>query len=167
NARTTPPHLHFGIYASGRGAVDPFPFIHQNREKLPVVNINESRLGEWSRVARNNAVLRSTPDAKGTPLTKLPKNAAVQVLAGTSNWYKIQLPGGQAGFLYKDNLESLEKPVRTHTLESDLEIIGHPEIAAAPVAALKKKTKVAILGFYQNFQLIKLADGSLGWLIKS
>lgn len=27
NARTTPPHLHFGIYSSGEGPVDPLPFV--------------------------------------------------------------------------------------------------------------------------------------------
>jgi murein DD-endopeptidase MepM/ murein hydrolase activator NlpD len=27
NAKTTPPHLHFGIYARGEGAIDPVPFI--------------------------------------------------------------------------------------------------------------------------------------------
>lgn len=27
NARTTPPHLHFGIYERGRGAIDPFWFV--------------------------------------------------------------------------------------------------------------------------------------------
>jgi peptidoglycan LD-endopeptidase LytH len=29
NARTTPPHLHFGIYVRGEGAVDPWPFLHR------------------------------------------------------------------------------------------------------------------------------------------
>jgi len=33
NARTTSPHLHFGIYAAGRGALDPAPFI---RPSVPV-----------------------------------------------------------------------------------------------------------------------------------
>lgn len=27
NARTTPPHLHFGIYSSGEGPIDPLPFV--------------------------------------------------------------------------------------------------------------------------------------------
>jgi murein DD-endopeptidase MepM/ murein hydrolase activator NlpD len=27
NARTTPPHLHFGIYARGDGPIDPLPFV--------------------------------------------------------------------------------------------------------------------------------------------
>jgi murein DD-endopeptidase MepM/ murein hydrolase activator NlpD len=27
NARTTPPHLHFGIYGRGEGPIDPLPFV--------------------------------------------------------------------------------------------------------------------------------------------
>ena len=34
NARTTAPHLHFGIYRAGRGAVDPWPFLHRE-DPLP------------------------------------------------------------------------------------------------------------------------------------
>lgn len=33
NARTTPPHLHFGIYEQGRGAIDPFWFIAPARAR--------------------------------------------------------------------------------------------------------------------------------------
>lgn len=29
NARTTPPHLHFGIYGRGEGPIDPFPFVRE------------------------------------------------------------------------------------------------------------------------------------------
>jgi hypothetical protein len=32
NARTTPPHLHFGIYARGEGPVDPWYFVY----RLPI-----------------------------------------------------------------------------------------------------------------------------------
>lgn len=31
NARTTAPHLHFGIYARGQGPIDPFPFVQGAR----------------------------------------------------------------------------------------------------------------------------------------
>ena len=31
NARTTPPHLHFGIYRRGEGPIDPLPFVHGAR----------------------------------------------------------------------------------------------------------------------------------------
>ncbi|MGH7718402.1 MAG: M23 family metallopeptidase [Gemmatimonadaceae bacterium] len=33
NARTTAPHLHFGIYTRGEGPVDPLPFVHQLRSQ--------------------------------------------------------------------------------------------------------------------------------------
>ena len=38
NARTTPPHLHFGIYQRGAGPVDPLPFVQGARG--PVVNVD-------------------------------------------------------------------------------------------------------------------------------
>ena len=31
NARTTPPHLHFGIYRRGEGPIDPLPFVQGRR----------------------------------------------------------------------------------------------------------------------------------------
>lgn len=34
NAKTTPPHLHFGIYSFG-GAIDPLPFVDRNVRKAP------------------------------------------------------------------------------------------------------------------------------------
>ena len=35
NARSTPPHLHFGIYRRGEGALDPLPFIDPRRRAPP------------------------------------------------------------------------------------------------------------------------------------
>jgi murein DD-endopeptidase MepM/ murein hydrolase activator NlpD len=29
NARGTPPHLHYGVYGSGAGAINPFPLLQQ------------------------------------------------------------------------------------------------------------------------------------------
>ncbi|HEV7333304.1 MAG TPA: M23 family metallopeptidase [Flavisolibacter sp.] len=36
NARTTPPHLHFGIYGYG-GAIDPLPFVNRKIKSAPAV----------------------------------------------------------------------------------------------------------------------------------
>jgi murein DD-endopeptidase MepM/ murein hydrolase activator NlpD len=38
NARTTPPHLHFGIYGRGEGPIDPLPFVRGARG--PEVNVD-------------------------------------------------------------------------------------------------------------------------------
>jgi murein DD-endopeptidase MepM/ murein hydrolase activator NlpD len=47
NARTTAPHLHFGIYRMG-GAVDPWPFLHR-ADPVPVALTSPDRRGEWVR----------------------------------------------------------------------------------------------------------------------
>jgi murein DD-endopeptidase MepM/ murein hydrolase activator NlpD len=40
NARTTPPHLHYGIYTAGQGSINPFPLLQQkpsiSRQRMPV-----------------------------------------------------------------------------------------------------------------------------------
>ncbi|MDQ7947207.1 MAG: M23 family metallopeptidase [Pedobacter sp.] len=38
NAKTTPPHLHFGIYTNN-GAIDPFPFINPSQQEVPKINV--------------------------------------------------------------------------------------------------------------------------------
>lgn len=43
NARTTPPHLHFGIYSRGEGPIDPLPFVAGARG--PEVRGNDGELG--------------------------------------------------------------------------------------------------------------------------
>ena len=46
NARTTPPHLHFGIYRRGEGAVDPAPFIRPvPRVRPATISADLHRLG--------------------------------------------------------------------------------------------------------------------------
>ncbi|KAA9325615.1 M23 family metallopeptidase [Adhaeribacter soli] len=164
NARSTPAHLHFGIYTFGRGAIDPYPFIYDANQKPEKVKVNEKYFGEWGRTAKNNTFIRRSPEAKAETVSKLPKNAAVLVLAGTQNWYKVQLPNGAIGFLHKDNFAALTKPIETQSLKADTELTESPNLTASPVAALKKDTKVSVLGFFEAFQLVRLADGTLGWL---
>ncbi|MBK0402180.1 M23 family metallopeptidase [Adhaeribacter sp. BT258] len=164
NARSTPPHLHFGIYSFGQGAVDPYPFIYQNTQQPATLKIDEKHLGSWARIAGKNAVLRNSPEGKAETVAKLPKSTAVQVLAGTSSWYKVQLPNGLTGFLHKDNLETLTKPLQTKTVKTDAELTELPSLTAMPIAALKKHTSFTVLGLFEAFQLVELSDGTLGWL---
>jgi len=42
NARGTPPHLHYGVYTSGAGAINPFPLLQQAQSALPPLGIRRS-----------------------------------------------------------------------------------------------------------------------------
>lgn len=48
NAATTDPHLHFGIYRWGRGAVDPFPLLQARRFREPSLGRPDTRLVQVS-----------------------------------------------------------------------------------------------------------------------
>lgn len=53
NARGTAPHLHFGVYRTGRrGAVDPWPFLFRPRGEPAAVRAPLAPLGEARRLAR-------------------------------------------------------------------------------------------------------------------
>ena len=165
NARTTPAHLHFGIYGFGRGAVDPYPFLYLNDKKPAPLRVSENQIGQWGRVAKNKVTVRLSPSTKGSTVGILPRNTPLQVFGGTDDWFRVVLPDGQQGFLHEDNLEAITKAVRTQTLKSDTELMEQPRPEAAPIALAKKDSAVAVVGVYQMYQLVRLTDGTLGWLM--
>jgi murein DD-endopeptidase MepM/ murein hydrolase activator NlpD len=80
NARTTPPHLHFGIYTWG-GAVDPYPFIDPSVKNAPALS------GKPLPVAvRLKKALHGSTD--------LPANTLLPPLAVTLNGYLAEAPDG-------------------------------------------------------------------------
>ncbi len=79
NAATTEPHLHFGIYRWGKGAVDPFPLLQARRFAEPPAGLSESQLVQASlrqtcasaprvrRVAAYGCAMRIENTAEGVP----------------------------------------------------------------------------------------------------
>ncbi len=71
NARTTPPHLHFGIYEQGRGAIDPDAFIRPApaaaRADAAEVGVRTTRVAAAAIAPRPPAAARG-PDATGARL---------------------------------------------------------------------------------------------------
>jgi murein DD-endopeptidase MepM/ murein hydrolase activator NlpD len=101
NARTTPPHLHFGIYTRN-GAVDPKPFIWEQPE--PVATKLED-LPKSVKTKGNSANLRLQPDARGSVITLLPENMDVVVLGMLSSWYHVRTIDGSTGYLHSSVVE--------------------------------------------------------------
>ncbi|WP_026464570.1 peptidoglycan DD-metalloendopeptidase family protein [Adhaeribacter aquaticus] len=167
NARFTVPHLHFGIYSFNRGAVDPYPFIQDKNTKPAPLRVNDAQIGQLGRTSKNKTVLRNGPSNKATALATLPKDTPIEILGGTSEWYRVQLPNGKPGFLQGNLVESLAKPIKTQSLKNEAELMEKPETLAVPIAKVKKNEEVTVLGFYESYQLIKLADGTVGWLVRS
>ena len=102
NARTTPPHLHFGIYKGFRGAQNPLPYVQ--RPPAPEPFTSTSAKGYLR--ATGNANLRKGPSTKAVVATKAKRDDTLQFLGETKNWYHARLRG-ENFFIHKSLAEPL------------------------------------------------------------
>ena len=96
NARTTPPHLHFGIYTGG--AIDPYPFL-QRADELPAVSpLPLAAEAPTSVPRRGSHYLRLTPERDGTVIRQLTNGEAVVVLGAVGRFYRVRTEVGETGY---------------------------------------------------------------------
>ena len=99
NARTTPPHLHFGLYQRRRGPIDPYPFVRLVDTELPEVRADVGLTGSVARARAGGGRLRSRPSIYGDVVGELTEDRPFRVVAATGSWYRVRLPDGSEGFL--------------------------------------------------------------------
>lgn len=111
NAITTAPHLHFGIYTRGSGAVNPLPFIDDKKEKPPALPAKSIWLGDSVRVKNKVNLYASNDFSNAQKIRVLPRNEVVKILGELAKGYRIGLSDGTKGYIPATGLESLEKQV--------------------------------------------------------
>jgi hypothetical protein len=99
NARTTPPHLHFGIYRRGEGAVNPDPFIRAPRGTLAELDVDRDRLGQFVNLRNDGIRLRASPSRRADVVQELGTDVPMRVLGGSGDWYRVRLPDGTRGYV--------------------------------------------------------------------
>jgi peptidoglycan LD-endopeptidase LytH len=164
NARGTAPHLHFGIYARGQGPLDPFPFVHDPRTTPRPVMADANPLGTWRRTTSANLRLRAGPATTTPILAELPQHTAVRLEAATADWYRVALPDGTRGFIIARATQPIASPIRRHELANVTLVRQRPTADATPLADLEPGARVPVLGQYENYLLIRTADGQEGWV---
>jgi murein DD-endopeptidase MepM/ murein hydrolase activator NlpD len=163
NARTTPPHLHFGIYTSG-GAIDPLPFVDtETPQPLPVIAA-ETNINATLRT-RIKSSLKQSPDNKAPTLQTLAASTIVHVEAATATWYKATLPNGLSGYLLSKELSPVKSAVRSISIKPEqLALHDQPYTDAAVKKNLDAGSKVDLLGSFGDFLLVKDAKDETGWI---
>lgn len=99
NARSTPPHLHFGIYAAGEGPIDPFPFVARDTPPAPPVRAPLDPLGSWARTVQPRVPLRSAATAAGAIVERLPRDARVRVIGAADAFHRVRTTDGTEGYV--------------------------------------------------------------------
>jgi peptidoglycan LD-endopeptidase LytH len=164
NARYTPPHLHFGIYQSGEGAIDPLASVWMNSQEAPPVTADMQKLNQWARVAAKKLMLRTGPDTKSAALGELGHHSVVKVVGGVGNWYRLLLPNGRSGYASASYIETLDKAVRTEQLPADTGLLDAPDLQAAQIDSILSRTRISVLGQADNFLYVQTESGQRGWV---
>lgn len=163
NAITTPPHLHFGVYRQGRGAVDPFPFFAES-PTLPALNQTDTTLlGNHIKINVTQANMRSQPSTNSEIIKKLPQNTIGTVISKINDWYKIELPDGVQGFLFENLLTT---NLNTITTIGDKNLFSATEsiTKSAQFSANYILGDLQVIGEYDAYQLVKSDAGETYWL---
>jgi hypothetical protein len=167
NAITTPPHLHFGVYARNeyaRGPQDPFPYLARPRTPLPALPRSPERLGGWARVSAGPASLRERPLATSESLAELPPHTPVRLVAGSGAWWRVQLPDGRIGWIHAGAAEPAESAVREEVLAAAGPVRARPAPGAPVVEPLPRGSRIDVLGEFSGYLWVRAPGGQPGWL---
>jgi murein DD-endopeptidase MepM/ murein hydrolase activator NlpD len=162
NARTTPPHLHFGVYQ--RGPSDPYPALYQPPLDPAVFSGDPLMIGQLARVSRDRARVRSLPTTRSSVVVELQLHTPLQVVAGSGGWYRVNLPDGSNGFIAAQLTESVERPIRSAVVADGGVLLSQPQHAAEELGDLAAGVEVPVLGAYGDFVLVQMPSGLAGWL---
>lgn len=163
NAATTPPHLHFGIYAS-HGAVNPLPYVNPAVLVPPPVQAPLTNLNAIVR-SKAKAVLYERDEPASKALAILPAETVLHIEAAVSNWYKATLPNGQTGYIQSRDVLPVTSAIRKVKLNLGQTVLyDKPALTAAVKKNLEAGQTVNLLGRFDSYFLVRDDQEAVGWL---
>ena len=163
NARTTPPHLHFGVFHAGE-AVDPWGYLIDVGTGEPAVEAPTEELGDWVRTATEGLRLRGGPGTSFAILGELADGYPLRVEAAVRDWYRVRTADGRPGFVAARLTASATVPIARRVLESPLEILAEPAPSAPAIARLPAGAEIAIQARAEDVDLVSGPEDTRGWI---
>jgi murein DD-endopeptidase MepM/ murein hydrolase activator NlpD len=144
NAKTTSPHLHFGIYTSG-GAIDPLDYVLLSDTVPARLKAEEKYLGEEIIIAKNNSSL--------VPVT---------VLAVSSSSVTFKNEHGEKES--RKTIATGKKP-QFVSVKKSKDIFDKPGLSETPIGLFNSQIKYAVLGVADDYLYIS-QNSTKGWVLK-
>jgi len=162
NARTTPPHLHFGIYS--RGPTDPDPYLRPNPRSLAALEVDRSRYGRWVRTGNEGIRLRTSPSLRAEEMDELGEAAPLRVVGASGDWYRVAAPDGRTGYIAARLTEPAEAPLQRVIVGAGTAVKSRPDRAAPPVERADAEVELDVLGRTAGFAFVRAPSGRQGWV---
>lgn len=167
NARTTPPHLHFGVYRRGEGPVNPTWFVYRPGGRVPALVADTALLGTWARTPHEQVVLRGAPREQGAARRELGRHTPLRVLAAVGDWFRVRLPDGATGYVAARAVEVAGSAVESAALAVASPLLTRPDGVADPGAVralLGPGETVDVLGRFAGYLFVRTGQGASGWV---
>jgi murein DD-endopeptidase MepM/ murein hydrolase activator NlpD len=162
NARTTPPHLHFGIYQ--RGAIDPLPFLRMDDRVPPEISDVDRWLAELVRVNSPRAPLRGGISRDVPIIAQLDRATPARVVGVTGSVLRVELPDRTHGYLDRAVVALARTPLRRQNLRAGQVVREAPDPAAPAISTFAEPVTVGVLGEFNGFTLIQTTTSPSGWI---
>jgi murein DD-endopeptidase MepM/ murein hydrolase activator NlpD len=162
NAKYTPPHLHFGIYQSGLGPVDPYFFIATDNTKAKEVSKSTDLLGKSIRTNYENVKFHTFDS-----VLVLPMNTNLIVEAVNTSKLRVQLSDGKKGFIKINEAEADIQALYSYTNKSITKLCNKPSCDGLEIRKIQLGEELQILSYYQDYCKVKLQTGEIGWLLST
>jgi murein DD-endopeptidase MepM/ murein hydrolase activator NlpD len=162
NARTTAPHLHFGVYRRGQGPIDPYPFVYRSSTRAAAVTADTSELGRLAR-SRDKAAVVASPEARAATLTTVAAATPVQIDGAAGAWFRIRLPDGTAGYIASRLVESTRRAVGRTDVATGTPLRDRPAANAAIIATAPGGA-LPVIGEFADYALVETSGGLTAWV---
>ncbi|MEK6477457.1 M23 family metallopeptidase [Catalinimonas sp. 4WD22] len=164
NARTTPPHLHFSIYKMGRGAVDPYPFVHSLLTEEQILATDPSKVGIAVRTKATLSNIRKGPTTDSEVMGSFPQHTWLNVEGKSNRWYRVSLPDEQKGFIHDSLVEPLGKASQQLTLGNEDKFYFDNPYESEPVRGDWIAGTTEVLANYDSLLFVRTSEGQHGWV---
>lgn len=162
NARTTSPHLHFGIY-EGR-AIDPLPFVGPDDEPPSLPRVPLERLGQQVRLVPARTPLRDGPGRNAGTLLQVERATLARVVAVSDRAVRVVLPDRTTGYLPATAVTAADVPLRRARLEPGTILRERPDATQPVVEIVDAVVTADVLGRLGAYEYVRVDERLAGWV---
>lgn len=152
NAKTTSPHLHFGIY--NNGPIDPYNFIVDPRMRFKTELAKVDLIGQNIRTNKT-AQLKSLDPS--TPTLSLIEDQLLHVRGTSGMYYHVELPDGKSGLIGYRDIEKLSRPLR-QGLPQRSDLLDEPTESSLVLAASTSLSEAKAMALHGDYTYIYIGE---------
>tara|TARA_R110001592_G_scaffold105579_3_gene296794 strand:- start:43521 stop:44792 length:1272 start_codon:yes stop_codon:yes gene_type:complete len=163
NARTTAPHLHFGIYRKGRGAKNPLPFLQSPKNTQKISVSDTVSLKDYGVISVKAGNLRASPALNSKIIGTYSQNTYFDIMGKSGAWFRVKLPDQTIGFAHQTIVNIAEKSSPEIEVKA-VDLVFQDWSKSWPISADYFIGRGNVLGYFKDMVHVQLKTGAKIWI---